>query len=333
LRNDPRIPISTCERIQQIAREMGYRPDPEISSCLKVLRRRHECKYVETLAYLSLIQPPVEKSASQYGRQIFLGAKARAEELGYHLDELWIRAPGMTRKRLDQILKSRSIRACLLPSLFEETEFFPIDWNRYCVAAMTCSFPDLPLHRSLPSIFRNTFLAFTEVLKLGYRRIGLLLDEYINVRIGYHIQSSYLNMQYLHPELDPLPIFHVPSMSPVFPAEKPAGSEAERFRKWVRENRPEVILASRSAFHFWIETLGMSCPEEIGFVSLEGVEDNEPYTHIDQKPFEIGAAGVDVVVSLLNRNRKGFAHNPSFVCTVGEWVRGTTVRDLTGGNS
>src|SRR5687767_9601242 len=53
LRNDPRLPKATRERVQAIARELGYRPDPLVSSHMVRVQARKAVKQIRTLAFLT----------------------------------------------------------------------------------------------------------------------------------------------------------------------------------------------------------------------------------------------------------------------------------------
>jgi LacI family transcriptional regulator len=327
LRNDPRIPLATCERVQKVAFDLGYRPDTEIASYLRVLRNRRDQQQVESIAYLSFGSKLEEPKLIQYSTKIFQGASERAERLGYRLDKFIVEGPKKSHKSIDRILKTRAIRGCLL-SVRSNVADLGIDFSNYSVAAITYALPGLSLSRSVPSVYSNVTLAFNEALKLGYRRIGLMLDEFINVRTSFQIQAAFLNMQYRHPELTAIPIFNLPGTEVIVRPEKPKTADAKHFMNWLSRKKPDIILASRAAFFPWLEASGFRCPADIGFVSLEGVEDTQNYAHIDQKPHEIGGAGIDILISLLNRNLRGFACHPSMVCTDGQWVTGPTVRKM-----
>jgi hypothetical protein len=71
---------------------------------------------------------------------------------------------------------------------------------------------------------------------------------------------------------------------------------------------------------------GYDIPGDIGFAHVDLLEGSEPYAGIDQRPAEIGAAAVDIVVGQLNRNELGLPARPRSVTQDGDWVAGPTVR-------
>ena len=52
LRNHPSLPVTTRERIQALAREMGYRPDPGLAALVAYRSRLNPPKHRQTLAYI-----------------------------------------------------------------------------------------------------------------------------------------------------------------------------------------------------------------------------------------------------------------------------------------
>lgn len=332
LQNDPRVPAETCRRVQAIARRLGYRPDPEVSAALRLLRQRRTDRYIETLAFFSWHEDRIERAGSFYTKRLYAGARACAEALGYHLEEVWVTAPRMTGERLEAVLASRGIRGCVVGPLAVTVPDFAFNWERFAVVAATSALPEIPLHRSLASNFSNAQLALAEAAALGYRRIGLLIDDYINTRSGGSIQGAYLNFQHQHPELAPLAIHQVRELGHDPRKETVASAEFARFAEWCRVEQPDVILSSRVVFLHWVRKAGLRVPAQVGFVSLEGVDGTVNCTHIDQNPAGVGAAGVRLLSSVLSQGGRAPPEERLSVLVKGRWVPGpTTVRQESGG--
>ncbi len=52
LKNSPRLPPETREKIQRVARELGYQPDPMLSALTIYRRKVHKPYFQGTLAWL-----------------------------------------------------------------------------------------------------------------------------------------------------------------------------------------------------------------------------------------------------------------------------------------
>jgi LacI family transcriptional regulator len=326
LRNDARVPKATCKRVQLIAARLGYRPDPEVSSALRLLRQRQSGRYIETLAFLSWHDGPIEQCGNLYTKWLYYGARRHAEALGYHLDEYWVRAPGMTARRLQSILVNRGVRGCLIGPLTENVTDFAFDLKRFSVVAATTALAHLTMHRARAANFDNTRIALAEVRKLGYRRIGLLVDDYINNRNGDAIQAAYLDHQYTHSDQAAIPILEVIGLGPDPGEECLKSQEYAKFITWYKANLPDVILSSRVVFHSWLRQAGLIAPEHIGFVSLEGVNAGQTLSHIDQHPDRVGAAGIDLLIAVLNHNERGVPSEALSMTVNGTWVEGSSTQ-------
>src|ERR1043166_871971 len=111
LRNHPALRPETRERVQRIAREMGYRPNPMVATLMTQVRRRKRIEQRTTLAWIT--SWPTRngwRESSPLFADYFAGASDRAHELGYQLEEIWAKEKGMTGRRLTGILQARNIR-------------------------------------------------------------------------------------------------------------------------------------------------------------------------------------------------------------------------------
>ena len=90
LRNDRRIPRVTAARVQTAAKRLGYRPNPRVSALMAHIRQAQPVTVGERIAFLWIDASPGERPY----QRIFDGAKDRAIQLGYSLEEFWCSTPG-----------------------------------------------------------------------------------------------------------------------------------------------------------------------------------------------------------------------------------------------
>src|SRR3954469_2784440 len=95
LRNSPSIPEETRQRIRQAAEKLGYQPN---AAARNLAFMRSDRKGPGSLPLAWLNQEPRRNHwhADPSARVYFEAARRRAEELGYHLEEIWMREPGMS---------------------------------------------------------------------------------------------------------------------------------------------------------------------------------------------------------------------------------------------
>src|SRR5579862_415818 len=80
LRNDPRLPAETRRRIHEVARRMGYAPNPLVSALMSQVTKR-KVGYRGTLAYLHTLAPKDSRFGYRVYRNYRAGAGRRAGEL------------------------------------------------------------------------------------------------------------------------------------------------------------------------------------------------------------------------------------------------------------
>jgi DNA-binding LacI/PurR family transcriptional regulator len=197
LRDDHRLPLQTRQRIQAVAQKLGYRPNPYVSSLMTHWRRTRTMKAGATLGLLSLrhdtLIPPPGSILARY----LEGINGRAQELGYSVDELWLRAPGMTPRRMNGILRSRQIRAVIVIPLPEDQGVVDLDWSPLAAATMGYSVSNLGMPRACFNNVQGVTVLLERMHELGYRRVGLAMKHSHDERTNHLWLAGYLAFQHL----------------------------------------------------------------------------------------------------------------------------------------
>jgi LacI family transcriptional regulator len=113
LRGSPRIPVETRERVEAAAKALGYQRNAAVGVLMAELRRSGSARFEATLALLNANEDPEAFRKHPTVPVYVAGARKRAAELGYGLDEFWLHDPDISGKRLASILKARGIRGSL----------------------------------------------------------------------------------------------------------------------------------------------------------------------------------------------------------------------------
>jgi DNA-binding LacI/PurR family transcriptional regulator len=109
LNGHPRIPAATRERITALAREMGYRPDPALSSI--AMTRWQGRRDVKGLVIGFLGDPKADTEIEARIQEA--GAREQAKALGYGLERFSIAAYPSPEK-LARVLRARGIRGLIV---------------------------------------------------------------------------------------------------------------------------------------------------------------------------------------------------------------------------
>src|SRR5215207_2170180 len=107
LRNHPKIPRETREHIQEVARSLGYRPNPRVAGLMAHIRRGRARPFGERIAYVWVHTTRGEARRNGFLQAVLKGARDRAEQAGYALEEFWTSDPGMTDLRVQKIIRAR----------------------------------------------------------------------------------------------------------------------------------------------------------------------------------------------------------------------------------
>ena len=313
LRNHPRIGAATRAKVQALSKKIGYTPDPFLSGLSAYRRRRRSADFHGTLAWLSNYPPGRSWRDIPEFAAYHAGAARRARELGYVLEEHRLRAPGMTARRMRQILTARHINGILVAPQPEPdmTMDFPFDTFSAVTFGYTLSSPHLNLVTG--HHFRSVERALQNLLALGYRRPGLALNARLDRRSDRIWSSAFWSRQSDLPDGDRVPILLGRPLSP------------ETFIGWFREHRPDVVLTVLPEALDWLREAGVSVPRAAG-LALLNLPTLGPVSGCWANPEIIGQRAVEILVDMLHRGEHGVPAIPISVMVEGSWHQGKTLR-------
>lgn len=317
LRNSPKLRPEVCTRIRAIADGLGYVPDPAMTALSAYRKTTLLVHYQSTLAWINNWPDRTELRRNTTFDNYYQGATARARQLGYRVDELWLHADGMTPASARAILKARNITGLLLaPQPFAHTPL-NLDLRDFSALAFGYSLQPSNLHVVTNHQYQSSLLLLEKVTGLGYRRIGLFLRTDWNEKVNRSYLSGLLLLQHDLPAARRVP---------------PLITEHEKedeFRAWFRRHRPDVVITIGGLAHTWIRKgFGLRIPEDVGLVHLN-VNPADPWmAGIDQNDRLIGATAVDFLSGMLQRNERGVPATPIRTLVEGVWKPGLSVRPV-----
>jgi DNA-binding LacI/PurR family transcriptional regulator len=311
LRNHPSLPRETRERIQAIAKQLGYRPNPLISTLMAHLRAAHRPKFQANLAFITSF-PTRDGWLYPTYKQFYNGARDRAVQLGYGLEITWSREHGITSKRLTHILVARGISGLVIAPLPAASGHLSLDWSKFSVAALGYSLARPNMHRAVNHQYHSMLLALRKLRHLGYRRIGLAMSAGHDQRADHNWSAGYLVFGSHLPKTDRVPMLLPPKLN------------AANFAPWFKKHQPDALVSQELFAMTLAQQLGCRVPDTLGFAHLDWATSDVPVAGINQHSEAIGAAAVDLVVAQLQRNERGLPARPRVLLVEGEWVDGPT---------
>lgn len=314
LSNHPALPAATRRRIQTIARQLGYTPNPLVSSVFGAMRRRQGRTNLGTLAFLTAhATPDAWRSVPTY-RDFFRGAQERAAEQGFALESHWAADPALSGRRLGEILEARGIRGLILSTRVQESGLPALAWDRFALVRIGLAQRTLPVYCAVNHQQRTIRQAAGELAARGYQRIGLTLTSWQNQAADENWLAGFLVWQESQPKRQRVP-YHMP-----------ASLTAKAFLAWSRKHRPDALLAVNPDVLPWLRQSGSGAPADAGFALLDWHEHYGDFAGMDQNNPLAGAAAVDLLLAQIRRNEAGIPSHPHTVLIESTWRDGGSVR-------
>lgn len=314
LRNQSNISPETQKKIQAIANELGYRPNPLVSALMTYRRAAKPVESHLSIGFVTDFPTRDGWKASKLYQDFFRGVSESADRHGYGVEVFWMREPNMTPERITQILLTRSIHGLVIAPLPVAHGELELGWENFCAIALGYSLTKPLLHRAVNHQFRSMRLAMRQLRALGYQRLGLALPASLNERVDRQWVASFLVEELAHDHSIPL---FVPD---------DALWNFETFRQWFKANKPDVVIGHEAVVLDWLRKLGLRVPEDVGFVLLNCPDKSGEFAGIFQNGPEVGAAAVDFLIGMIHRNERGVPQLPHSLLVEGTWVEGRTVR-------
>src|SRR5690606_11827530 len=102
------------------------------------------------------------------------------------------------------------------------------------------------------------------------------------------------------------------------------GREMAGIADWLRENRPEVVLAEDVTWRA-IRLMKWRVPQDIAFISVDWAPEFPLIGGFNQRHELHGAVAVETVVSQINHNERGLPEVPRVILIPGAWEDGLSI--------
>lgn len=316
LRDHPRIPVETREKIKAVATKLGYRINPLVAALMQTRRSgrtpQHAC-----LAFVTNYSTRYGWRPEHHDRpDFFPGAAERARDFGYKLEHFWLAEPGMTPARFCDILAARRIYGLVIGRLPPGQQSLDLDWAHFSCVALGMTLRSPLLHHVTENHFETASLCLQQCSERNYRRVGFVFSEANDSpRVGERWFSAYLGYQQ-----------KIPVRDRVAPCPGDPATEVE-FARWFRTEKPDALLVTHARPVLgWLRNLGQEVPRDVGLVDLAGDHPELKCAGAYCKPARIGALAIEMLVGSIHRNETGVPLDRHEISLTGEWREGTTLR-------
>jgi LacI family transcriptional regulator len=305
LRGDPTIPAARREEIRLAAERLGYRTNPLVAALMTQLHSQRRRNDPHCIAWLNFWTKEVQSALGHGGSPALVGARRRAQELGYEVEVHAIARDEISPTRLRQILLTRSQCGVLFPPVPEPALHYPFDLSGLCGVAIGTSLREPKMHRVSHNHYHGGMLACQELRARGFRRIGFVLSPWNDERADGKWRAAYLLQQQAWPKSECLPPLLVGS------------DQRAVFARWLERYQPDALLAAEDFVARWLREL-RATSVRVAWLALDAIR--RGVWGIDYRSELLGAAAVEWVIGQLHRNERGSPPVSNCVLIDGIWV-------------
>lgn len=317
LRNHPSLPEATAQRLRDLARKMGYVPDPMLASLSSYRSSLGAVGFQAILGWVTNHPTRNGWRKQKLFADYYEGARTRAKSLGYGLEEFWLRERAMTPARAAQILKARGISGLIVAPQPDPGTSINLDWDGFSAVTIGYSLARPNLHLVAPNQYRAIRQAMRELSARGYRRPGLVMLRASDDRVDNNWTAGFSASQgVLRPgdRLAPLLL---------------EAWDEGRFYAWLKRHAPDVIITKLTEVRPALQRRKCNTPAEIGTVFLSLPELTGEQAGIYESPERVGAAAAEYLTGMIHRNERGVPKSHQQLLVEASWVEGRTIRAVS----
>lgn len=285
LRGDPRILPETREKVQRVAKKLGYSIHPMISAWVTTRRSGRPLDELLPLVYLTCHLPGFRWRDFPHFLTVFEGARDRAAMHGFNLTELRFSDYEKNPRRLDQILFTRNVQGVIIGPAGRMHDLPDLKWDRYSLVTIGYGLQSPEIHRVTEDEHLALRCAFESCVDQGYRRVGLAFMGKHNRERRERWVGAYLIAQ--------LSLLTPRNRLPIF--DQNSHTTLEDAQPWIQKHKPDFILTDEP--EHWI---GGDLPF-MAFALPEAM----PLAGIYENGREVGEGAADMLVSSIMRNERG----------------------------
>ncbi len=293
LRNNGNVSRKTALHVQQVAREMGYAPDP-LMAALGTLRGKLDRPQ-------NGVPLAVVASSGLPNIQCKYLLKTAAK-MGYTLSYYNLSDHGGNWSRLLTKLYNKGVLGIILTEIKEPVNWQAHDWSHFCVVVDMRQARDAPFHTVRSGVFDGVVLAWEKLRELGCKRIGTAVCSHPNpIRDDDSRRAAVCLLQ---DQIQKLVGEHV--VTPFYGIVE----DEDGFLAWFKREKPDGVIAFGIHHYFHLKKVGVRMPEDCRFacLHLHGRPDDPDFkgvAGIDQNLPEIGRAVIEQMDQLIRHHSYG----------------------------
>jgi DNA-binding LacI/PurR family transcriptional regulator len=321
LQNSGRVSAELRRAAQRLAKARGYVPNARLAELMSEVRRSSEPTYRGTLGVVSLFpeeRPWIARPLWWHLGANVEGARETAERHGYKLELFWLKAPGMTPRRVAQIIEARGVRGLFCLGALDAEEHFPQALRSFAVVTQGVSMPDR-MHRVISHFSADARVALDELIARGYRRPGMIIQPHADRRTDFLYTGAFLSHQERFFPDAPIPILRTETW------------DTRLVATWLERHSPDVLIMHQdpqfvAELDTFLQQRSLKVPRDLGYLVLDRIADRARISGVCQNPRLTGTIAVEMLISRLYLQDFGQPAVPKVELVPGTWNEGRTLR-------
>ena len=320
LRGAPKVSTEKRELVLREAKRLDYQPDPHLARMMQAVRGKKETRVRAVIAVIREHVPQDGLLSPSYQYVPIEDIRRRAQGHGYAVEEFYLGKDGLSPKKLQRILHARGIEGVIVSPQSMALPCSKLDYAPFAAVMFGNAMSTPALHMCAGNMTLGIHMAAEQLAARGYKRIGVAVTKWIVNRSQFGYSGGLFHWQHGLAVEDRVPLLLFPSND--------ISKGFEAFAKWMREHEPDALITFDTHVPGWLKRLGLSFPQDIGFVVHDWTPKMTDFAGIYQQRDHLAAAAVDLIVTQLSQHEHGVPAVPRQIMIPPKWIEGSSVRAL-----
>lgn len=309
LNGRPGVSAKLRAQIIAYADKVGYQPNTVAQELMSLVRASREKSAPDVIAFINTFTDPTILTRIEGFRQFLEGARSRARDYGYKLEEFRIHTPGMTPARLAGILRSRGVRGVLLGPRWQNETPIELDWKEFSAVLVGEVFYGPNISRVCNDHVHATERTLERLAELGYKRIGISLIEVDESTRRFDYLLGVDQFRRLHGRSPRISTFLYRDFDPV------------ALEAWIRKECLDALVSLAPEPWQVASRLIASDGRPLGYANLS-VKPGYAWAGIEQHFGEVAATAMDLLRAQMLAGQRGTQPLTKILLVRGDWVDG-----------
>ncbi|WP_309400784.1 hypothetical protein [Cerasicoccus maritimus] len=298
---------------------MGFTKDPALSALVNYRHQRSGRQFSGIIAYLNNHDHAHISQLNPHHRDLFEGAQATAKQLGYKLEEFWLKSPELEYNldRISNILSARGIEGLIVGPQQSPHTTLDLKWELFSSVQLFFSLESPRLHTISTDVYAAVQRVFAELCQLGYRRIGFISDPHTDERVNNLYTAAYFSSQHKLP-------YRKSCLKPLIEVD----FSDKTLATWLKKENPDAVIALTPTVINRLQDPEFIGKESIGIASPYQHSDFTEIGHIVIDKQSVGAQAMRLLASLIEQNDKGVPVHPITHLIFPSWTPGNSVHKV-----